>query len=167
MTGTDGKTGRKGAGRPGLDAWARRLMRGLLLCAVMGCTPIYSMHGYAPDDKTLAQIETGVDTRDTVAAFVGRPTTDGLLGDQVWYYVESRWKTFGPKAPQEYDRQVVAVSFDADGRVSNIERFGLERGEIVPLSRRVTSEPIRGRSVLSQVFSNFGRVDAGNLFKNR
>lgn len=179
MTGRDGKTGidgkagfigkagRQGAGQLGFRAWARRLAQGAGFCVVIGCTPIYSMHGYAPDDKTLAQIETGVDTRDTVAAFVGRPTTDGLLGDQTWYYVESKWKTWGPKAPEEYERQVVAVSFAEDGRVSNIERFGLERGEIVPLSRRVTSEPIKGRSVLAQIFSNFGRVDAASLFKNR
>jgi outer membrane protein assembly factor BamE (lipoprotein component of BamABCDE complex) len=145
----------------------RAVWRGLALCAVMGCTPIYSMHGYTPDDETLAQIEPGVDTRETVAAFLGRPTTDGLLSDGAWYYVQSRWKSQGIKAPQEYDRQVVAVSFDADGRVANIERFGLERGEVVALSRRVTSEPIKGKSALSQIFSNFGRVDAGSLFKNR
>lgn len=133
----------------------------------MGCTPLYSMHGYAPDDETLTQIETGVDTRETVAAFLGRPTTDGLLNDEAWYYVQSRWKSVGMGAPQEYDRQVVAVTFAEDGRVANIERFGLERGEIVPLSRRVTSTPIKGRSVLAQVFSNFGRVDAASLFRNR
>lgn len=125
------------------------------------------MHGYVPDDTTLAQIETGLDTRETVAAFLGRPSADGLLNDEVWYYVQSRWKTQGLRAPQEYDRQVVAISFDPDGRVANVERFGLERGEVVAISRRVTTEPIKGRSVLAQIFSNFGRVDASNLFKNR
>ncbi|WP_227754352.1 outer membrane protein assembly factor BamE [Stagnihabitans tardus] len=172
MTGRDAKTGQAGAGNPGRDLRRHPLapLRGLsvlLLCAVMGCTPIYSMHGYAPDDETLAQIETGVDTRETVAAFLGRPTTDGLLNDEAWFYVQSRWKSVGMGAPQEYDRQVVAVTFSEDGRVANIERFGLERGEIVPLSRRVTSTPIKGRSALSQIFSNFGRVDAASLFRNR
>lgn len=133
----------------------------------MGCAPIYSMHGYVPDDTALGQIEPGLDTRDTVAAFLGRPSTDGLLGDRAWYYVASRWKSLGIRAPQEYDRQVVAITFDEAGRVSNIERFGLERGEIVPLSRRVTTEPIKGRSVLAQIFSNFGRVNAADLFRNR
>lgn len=146
--------------------WGRAL-QGLALCAVMGCTPIFSMHGYAPDDEALSQIEPGLDTRETVAAFLGRPTTDGLLSDGAWYYVQSKWKSQGIRAPQEYDRQVVAVSFDADGRVANIERFGLERGEVVALSRRVTSQPIKGRSALAQIFSNFGRVDAGSLFQNR
>lgn len=147
--------------------WAGVGLKTLALCALIGCSPLQSMHGYAPDDETLAQIETGVDTRETVAAFLGRPTTDGLLNDQTWYYVQSRWTTKGLRAPQEYDRQVVAVSFDASGRVSNIERFGLERGEVVPLSRRVTTEPIKGKSVLAQIFGNFGRIDAANLFNNR
>ncbi len=168
MTGREAKTGRKGTGRPAAARWGfRRGLGCLALAALMGCTPIYSMHGYVPDDQALKQIEPGVDTRETVAAFLGRPTTDGLLGDEAWYYVESKWKTWGPKAPQEYDRQVVAISFAKDGRVANIERFGLERGEVVPLSRRVTSEPIKGKSVLAQIFSNFGRVNAADLFKNR
>jgi outer membrane protein assembly factor BamE (lipoprotein component of BamABCDE complex) len=150
-----------------LGAKLRRGLSLVALCAVMGCTPIYSMHGYIPDDVALSQIEVGLDTHDTVQAFLGRPTTDGLLGDKVWYYVASRWKTFGLFQPEEYDRQVLAISFDEAGRVANIERFGLERGEVVAISRRVTEEPIKGRGVLAQIFSNFGRVNAADLFKNR
>lgn len=168
MTGRDGTTRRKGAGRPGVLGWRRPgLCCVLALGLLLGCTPIYSLHGYVPEDEALAQIETGVDTRETVAAFLGRPSTDGLLGSEAWYYVQSRWQTLGPRAPQEYDRQVVAISFGPDGRVSNIERFGLERGEVVALSRRITTQPIKGRSVLSQIFSTFGRVDAASLFRNR
>ena len=35
------------------------------------------------------------------------------------------------------ERQVVAISFNESGTVTNVERFGLERGQIVVLSRRV------------------------------
>lgn len=132
---------------------------------IAACRPIYALHGYVPSDDDLALIEVGRDTRDTVAVTIGRPTAAGLLGDEAWYYVQSRWKTIGPSAAQEIDRQVVAISFDEAGRVANVERFGLERGEIVAISRRVTTSNIRGKSILSQLFGNIGRLNAGELFK--
>jgi outer membrane protein assembly factor BamE (lipoprotein component of BamABCDE complex) len=134
-------------------------LAGMALAVLVACTPLYTNHGYVPDDTTLATITTGVDTRESVAAFLGRPSVEGLIGDTEWFYVRSQWKTVGAKAPQEVDRQVLAISFDANGVVTNIERFGLEKGEIVAISRRVTTEPVKGRSVLAQIFGNIGRLD--------
>ncbi len=93
---------------------------GLALGLTVACTPLYSNHGYVPEDKDLAALKTGVDTRDSVAAFLGRPSAEGLVGDVEWFYVQSRWKTVGAREPREIDRQVVAISFDAKGNVSNI-----------------------------------------------
>ena len=47
-------------------------------------------------------------TRETVAEKLGRPTASGLLNDQGWYFVQSRWRHYGARAPQEIDRQVVS-----------------------------------------------------------
>ena len=155
------------SGVAGPYGWAIR--RGLAVMAVVlavACTPIYVNHGYVPEDKDLAELKTGVDTRDSVAAFLGRPSVEGLLGDVEWFYVQSRWKTVGGREPSEVDRQVVAISFDPDGKVTNVERFGLEKGEVVAISRRVTTEPIKGRSALAQIFGSFGRIDPSSLFKN-
>lgn len=129
------------------------------------CTPIYSNHGYIPNDDDLALLQVGLDTRETVAVTVGQPAASGLLSDEAWYYVQSRFKTVGIAAKTEIDRQVVAISFDPDGTVANIERFGLDQGRIVPISRRVTTTNIRGRGVLAQIFGNIGRLNADNLFR--
>ncbi len=136
---------------------------GLALFSLVACTPLYTNHGFVPDDNDLADIATGVDTRDTVAAFLGRPSVEGLVGETQWFYVRSQWKTVGAKAPKEVDRQVLAITFDATGVVTNIERFGLDKGEIVAISRRVTTEPVKGRNVLSQIFGNIGRIDPATL----
>lgn len=69
----------------------------------------------------------------------------------------------GGLAPVEIDRQVVALTFSEAGVLQNVERFGMERGQIVPLSRRVTESNVRGMSVLRQLFSNFGRIGAAQL----
>ncbi len=148
-----------------VPAWARgrTALAALAVVLAVACTPIYTNHGYVPDDKDLADIKTGVDTRDTVGAFLGRPSVEGLLGDTEWFYVQSRFKVVGGHEPKEIDRQVLAISFDPNGTVSNIERFGLDKGQVVAISRRVTTEPIKGRSALAQIFSTLGRIDPASL----
>jgi outer membrane protein assembly factor BamE (lipoprotein component of BamABCDE complex) len=153
--------GNKGRG----PASGRIRLGGLVIAlALTACKPIYSNHGYVPTEDDLAVLQVGTDTRETVSATIGQPAASGLLGDEAWYYVQSRWKTFGAAEPAEIDRQVVAISFDEGGAVANIERFGLEQGRIVPLSRRVTTTNIRGKSVLAQIFGNIGKLNTDDLF---
>lgn len=136
---------------------------GILILALSACTPIYKQHGYVPEDADLARIEVGVDSRDTVSAILGRPSTAALLNNDGWYYVQSRWRHVGAYAPVEVDRQVVAISFTSSGLVSNVEKFGLEKGQIVTLSRRVTEPNVKSAGFLRQLFGNIGRVNTDAL----
>ncbi|MCU0900156.1 MAG: outer membrane protein assembly factor BamE [Cypionkella sp.] len=146
------------------------MMRGIaILClafVVTACASIYRNHGYVPAEEDLAQLVVGQDTRETAAPKVGRPSASGLLNDTGWYYVQSRFEQRGAFAPREIDRQVVALTFSEQGVLQNVERFGIERGQIVPLSRRVTEPNIRGMGVLRQLFSNFGRLNVGQLLSD-
>lgn len=141
-------------------------MRGamLVLCLLAAaCSPVYRKHGYVPLDADLEEIVVGTSTQQDVATMVGRPASQGLLTDGGWYYVGSRFRSYGALPDAEIDRQVVAISFDAGGVVENVERFGLERGRIVVLSRRVTDSNIKGVGFLRQLLGNIGRVSAGQL----
>lgn len=144
---------------------ASRIVRGTwavaVLVALAACSAVYTDHGYAPSDRELAALTVGVDTRETVQAAVGKPGTAGLLTGSGWYYVRSRFKHFAYNPPEEVDREVVAISFDSRGRVENIERFGLESGQVVALSRRVTETNIKGVSFLKQLFRNLGNITPG------
>lgn len=147
----------------------RRIARGVTVAAVLfvaGCTPLYQNHGYVPNDDDLAKIEVGKSSQEEVAAVIGRPSSTGVLKGAGWYYVGSRWKHYGARAPQEIDRQVVAISFDEAGMVKNVERFGLERGEVVVLSRRVTKSNIKGLGFIRELLGSFGRVSAGKLLSD-
>lgn len=150
----------------GLGRAMARLAAILALASVMACAPVYRNHGYAPSDEDLAQIQLGSDTRETVAQKLGRPSASGLLNDQGWFWVQSRYKHYGPREPQEIDRQVVAVTFTEAGIVDGVGRYGLQDGRVVPLSRRVTESSVRGLTVLQQLFSNFGRLRADQLLNN-
>lgn len=140
-----------------------RLVTVAAVLVVAGCTPIYQNHGYVPTEEELSRIEVGKSSREEVSAVIGRPSSVGVLQGSGWFYVGSRWKHYGARAPQEIDRQVVAITFNEGGTVENVERFGLERGEVVVLSRRVTKSNIKGLGLIRELLGSFGRVSAGKL----
>ena len=145
---------------------AIRSLMTLAFLAVLGlaaCTPIYRNHGYVPPETELGQVVVGQTTMDDLPGLIGRPTAQGLLTGSGWYYVGSRWRRMGAAAPEEIDRQVVAISFAEGGVVSNVERFGLERGRVVTLSRRVTNGSVTEISLVGQLLGNLGNFQAGDF----
>lgn len=150
-----------GYGKAGARGFRLAIM-GLLMVVIAACSPVYRNHGYVPNDDELAQIEVGRDTRETLAPLIGRPSAAALLNDEGWYYVQSRWKHSGARPPKEIERQVVAITFDDKGVVENVERFGLEGGKVVALSRRVTTSNIKGVSFLRQLLGSLGNFRQGD-----
>ncbi|AJE47390.1 outer membrane protein assembly factor BamE [Celeribacter indicus] len=138
---------------------------GIALALVLSaCAAQYRNHGYVPTPDQLRTVNIG-DTQEEVASAIGRPTTEGILDRSGWYYVRSRFRHLGAFEPKEVDRQVLAISFDGAGRVSNIERFGLEQGRVVVLDRRVTESNVQGITFLRQLFSNVGNITAEQLLQ--
>lgn len=151
----------------GISARQQKLGKTLgLICliSVLGaCSAQFKNHGYIPPQEDLDQITIGVDTLTTVAETMGAPSATSVVGESSVFYVRSRVRKFAMFAPQEIDRQVVAVSFDPAGRVSNVERFGLERGQVVPLARRVTSSGVGNKTFLRQLLGSIGRFNPAGL----
>jgi outer membrane protein assembly factor BamE (lipoprotein component of BamABCDE complex) len=150
-----------------ITSFTRRAALGLALAALVpACTSLYRNHGYVPNDDDLAAVEVGKSTQDDVAAAIGRPSSSGILSGSGWYYVGSKFLHYGGRAPKEVERQVVAVSYDEKGVVENIERFGLENGKAVVISRRVTDSNIKGIGFLRQLLGNLSNVNAGQILGN-
>ncbi|SNS73906.1 outer membrane protein assembly factor BamE [Tropicimonas sediminicola] len=148
--------------RANLGRVVRALCAGTVLSVATACSPIYRDHGYAPSDEELSEVVVGVDTRDSVAETVGTPSSAGVLNNSGYYYVSQRMRTFGYQETEIVDRQIVAISFDSNGVVTNVERFGLQDGKVVALSRRVTDSNIQGLGFLAQLLGNVGRFDIGS-----
>lgn len=133
----------------------------------MGCSATYRNHGYVPSEDELAALELGIDTRDSVIEAVGAPGFGGVLDSSAFYYVQTRVKNEMFYKPTSVDRQVVAISFDSAGRLRNVERFGLEDGQIVPLARRVTDNSVQNNGLVRQLLRNLGNFNpAGALAQN-
>lgn len=148
-------------------AWGWKTIRNTAalgaLVAVTACTTIYRNHGYTPSEDELASLVVGIDTVDSVLDTVGRPSAGGVLNDSGAYYVSSRFRHYAYQEPRAVERLLVAVTFDEAGVIENIERFTLEDGQVVPLSRRVTDSNIKGITFLRQLLGSLGNFDAAGL----
>lgn len=120
-------------------------------------------HGYVPTDADLAEIVVGIDDRTSVEDTVGTPSAAGVLNDDGYFYVAQSVRQTGWREPEVISREIVAISFDDSGTVRNIERFGLEDGNVVALSRRVTDSSVQGVGFLRQLVGNVGRIDTTAL----
>ena len=136
------------------------LMGLCLVLGLAGCSATFDNHGFVPPAEDLAEINVG-DSREDVVAAIGTPGAAGVMRDEAWFYTAYRVRNFAYRAPEVTERQILAVSFDGAGRVSNIEEFGLEDGQVVELSRRVTSSSVREISFFQQLVGNFGRINVG------
>ncbi|GGB98835.1 outer membrane protein assembly factor BamE [Marivita lacus] len=136
----------------------------LLCIALAGCTARYRTHGYVPSEDELQQIVPGVDTRATVEDLVGVPSTSGTLNESGFYYIESDIRHFAWQAPEVVDREILAITFDSNGVVENIERYGLQDGQVVPLARRITRSGDGDISFIRKLFGNIGGFNAADFF---
>lgn len=140
------------------------LLSGLLALATLAlaaCSEVVVNHGYVPPPEEVSAIGVG-DTREAVVAAIGTPGSGGVMRDEAWFYTAYRVRNLAYRAPEVIERQILAVSFDEADRVRNIEEFGLEDGQIVQLSRRVTTSTVREISFLQQILGNFGQINLGN-----
>lgn len=145
-----------------MTAIRNRVVSAMALCClivVTACSATYKNHGYVPLDEDLQNLVVGVDTRATVDDSVGPPSLSGMLGDGNYYYVRSRVREYGMFRPEVVERQVLAISFNEDNTIANIERFGLEDGNIVPLSRRVTDSSVLSNGFLRQLLGNITNIN--------
>jgi len=150
-----------------MTAISMRLLRLLALCGIIalaGCGASYQNHGYVPPESDLENLVVGVDTRATVDDTIGPPSVSGLVGDGDYYYVRSRKRTFMMLRPRVVEREILAISFNDDDTVANIERFGLEDGKAVPISRRVTDSSVVDNGFIRQIISNVGFFNPEQIF---
>lgn len=128
------------------------------LGVLAACDPQVQNHGYVPTEADLAELVVGVDTRVSVEESVGTPSASGVLDDAGYFYVRQSVNQYGWREPEVLSREIVAISFDNSGVITNIERFGLEDGNVIALSRRTTDTNVQGVGFLRQLMGNVGRI---------
>jgi len=129
----------------------------LALSVAAACAPVTTYSGFRPErnDVVLADPQVGVDTRSTVQARFGSPSTTAVFDQTAWYYISSVQQRIAFYTPQTTERSVMVVRFDGD-TVAAVEKFGMERGRIVAYENEET--PTRGRElgIIEQLLGNVG-----------
>ncbi|MEO0881724.1 MAG: outer membrane protein assembly factor BamE [Pseudomonadota bacterium] len=133
---------------------------------VAGCTPIRSFHGYFPDEAQPNEIEPGSDTRSTVLARLGTPSTKSIFDENTWFYISSTSSSFAFFKPKITERKVIAIRFSEDDVVDELVEYDADDGEVIQYASRET--PTRGRELglLEQIFGNVGTVRLPNTDQN-
>ena len=134
---------------------------GAALLGAAGCAPVENQRGYVPDMEAISSIQVGMDTRDTVSKKLGDPSSAATFNNDTWYYISAHVEQNAFFAPRATERNILAVEFAQDGKVSGVQRYSLEDGRIVDFVTRET--PTRGRdlSLLQQIFNSVpGQIGA-------
>lgn len=131
------------------------------------CAPTVNLQGNIVRASDLERVQVGQDTRASVAAQLGNPSTVSNFEDDVWYYVGQRTEQTAFFKPEIVERQIVAITFQPGGQVANVQTLTLEDGKVIAFVERETPTAGQSITVLQQVIGNIGRFqdtfgNAGN-----
>jgi len=115
----------------------------ITISTLIACAPVISQRGYLPDPDIESAIKTGTDTKTTVQSRLGYASTTATFGNDNWYYISSTEKQVAFFTPTVLKRQVLAVTFDRENKVTGVRHYGLRDGHLISFETRET--PARGR----------------------
>lgn len=116
--------------------------------------------GHNPEQSDFSQIIKGQSREEDVEAVLGSPTTKASYGENIWYYISTRKETRGFLAPEITEQKVVAIVFDEEKTVKDIQEYLKKDGKPVELVEKTTPAEGRQLGIVEQLLGNFGRFNA-------
>lgn len=139
------------------------LAAGLLLLPLTAClTPSRDFHGYIPDEVQPYDIKPGEDTRTSVMAQLGSPSTEGLFDTNTWFYISDVQERFAFYKPQVTERSITAIRFGEDDKVDEVLRYTAEDGQVISYAARETATRGRELGLWEQIFGTVGAMRLPN-----
>lgn len=122
-----------------------------------GClSPSVDYQGYSADSVAPKDLKPGEDTRSTVMAQLGSPSTTGVFNDDTWIYMSSKRERLAFYIPKVTERSVVAVKFSADDFVDEVLVYDQDDGAVISYAARETETGGRELSLIEQLLGNVG-----------
>jgi outer membrane protein assembly factor BamE (lipoprotein component of BamABCDE complex) len=122
---------------------AFKILCGGAVTLLIACAPVISQRGYLPDPDNEGAIKTGSDTKTTVQSRLGYASTTATFGNDSWYYISATEKQVAFFTPTILKRQILAVYFDKNNKVTGVRHYSLRDGHLIAFESRET--PARGR----------------------
>jgi outer membrane protein assembly factor BamE (lipoprotein component of BamABCDE complex) len=139
------------------------ILAGALLAPVAAgslsaCAPITSYSGFQAIESDPKDVKVGTDTKSTVRARLGSPSTTGTFDQNTWFYMNQLKTRVAFKKPEVVARNITAITFNKDTElVESVKNYTLKDGKVIAYNGRET--PTRGRelTILEQILGNVGR----------
>lgn len=142
-----------------MSRFAPLLVAVSLACLSAACAPTIGNNGFQAIDAKPQDLVAGTDTKETVLAKLGSPsTTSTFEPEQVWYYISQTTEKYTYNRPVISQRTVTEITFEeGSDKVAGVRTLGLADGDQLAMNPNET--PTRGRSltVLEQLLGNVGR----------
>lgn len=127
------------------------------------CSAIRESRGYITDPLLADVVRPGIDNQRSVEGALGRPTFVSQFGQPTWFYVSSITGQRPFTRPKIRQHSVLAVRFDAAGKVIAVERSGVNRIVYLDPDGKKTPTLGRERGFLEDLFGNIGQVGGAGL----
>lgn len=137
-------------------ALAMKIAAIFLLGAICACTTIEEQHGVAIKPKEVAALTLDSSKSDVVSV-LGSPSTKSIYGDEVWYYLSNRKERNIFAADELAEQEVLAISFDVNAHISNVETYSLSDSRKFAVNQRITETSGNDVSFMEQILGNVGR----------
>lgn len=122
------------------------------------CSPTVDERGNMVKEYQVSQITTGVHTRLDVLKIMGSPTTQAPFNENLWYYIGQKTEKRGIFDPEVIEEKVVAIKFDPQGVVENIQEIDSDRINI-PIERSKTKTHGNELTLPQQLLGNLGKFN--------
>src|SRR5262245_40829676 len=132
---------------------ADAILAGVARLGAFGCAPVQNQRGYVPNQEAIGSIAVGTDTKEMVSRKLGEPSTLATFGGDTWYYISAQVEQNAFFAPRAIERNILAVEFGGDGKVTALQRYTLADGRIVDFQTRETATRGRTLTILQQFFN--------------
>lgn len=127
--------------------------------AAGGCvSPVTTYHGYIADEAQPTEMEPGVDTRASVLARLGSPSTKSIFDENTWFYIITAQETFAFFKPRISERRITAVRFNEEDVVEEVLEYDVSDGQVISYASRETPTLGRQLTFLEQLLGSIGNV---------
>ncbi len=128
-----------------------------LALALASCNIPVDQRGNLPDERNLSQIKPGETDKATVTRLIGSPSSVAAFDPNTWYYISQKTKTVAFFRTDVLDQEVIAITFDEDGKVKTINNRGIQDAQAVTPNPNATPTYGREFSTIEQFLGNFGK----------
>lgn len=135
----------------------RSFLAAVCFTALGACTTEQTIRGFIVDEVVLESIVVGLDNRNSIRENMGNPSVASTFDQSRWYYISSSTRKRSFLDERARSQLVVAITFDRNGIVNEVQRYTLADAKRVEPVEETT--PTRGKTLgfWQQIFGNIGR----------